>query len=82
MSEITGLDATGMKQPLGRLSSKTQVSIEVPQSTENISASDPTRELKTIEFEMEQADHAFALMMEIRQKIEKQYQELLPHEPE
>lgn len=76
MSEISSLNKVGGKHSIGRLASKTHVSMEAPKETQAPSENIATQELKKIEFEMEQADHAFALMVEIRQKIEKQYQEL------
>jgi len=77
MSDLNGIDRVAGKN-LGRVTSKTQVSIEAPQKNAAASSTESTQELKKLEFEMEQADHAFALMMEIREKIEKAYNELAP----
>lgn len=66
----------GIQHGIGRITSKTHVTMETAQPIESSAANDPTQALKTIEFQMEEADHAFALMMEIREKIENQYKEL------
>ncbi|NGX54696.1 MAG: Flagellar hook-basal body complex protein FliE [Chlamydiae bacterium] len=79
MSDVSGVDQVGLKSQVGKVSSKPQVSVDSVQNKQNIEG---TEELKNIEIEMEAADHAFALMTEIRQKIEAAYNELSPSESE
>ena len=79
MSDVSGVDQVGLKSQTGKVSSKPQVSVDSAQNKQTVEG---TEELKNIEIEMEAADHAFALMTEIRQKIEAAYNELSAPEAE
>ena len=74
MSELPGIDSVGLKNQMSKVSSsKPKVSVE---ATPNAHKVEGAQELKEIEIEMEAAGHAFALMTDIREKIEKAYNEL------
>ncbi len=73
MDEISGASQVGMKNPVGRVSSKPQVSSEQVQTAEK---TEGAKELNDLEFQMEEVDRAFALITEIRHKIEAAYKEL------
>ncbi len=79
MSDVSGVDQVGLKSQTGKVSSKPQVSVDSVQNKQTVEG---TQELKNIEIKMETADHAFALMTEIQQKIEAAYNELAPPETE
>lgn len=66
MSEISGLDHVG---PKSKITSKNTVSLDKTKGTE-------MTETKAVDISMEEADHAFALMTEIRQKIETAYKDI------
>ena len=72
MNELNNVDKISSKTKISSLSSKSQVSLEKTEKKEDVQA---VNELKKYEIEMEQADHAFALMTEIRQKLETAYKE-------
>lgn len=74
MDDVSNTNTVGVKS----LSSKPRASIEGVQAGNSV---DKAPELQNkIEIEMEQADHAFALMTEIRHKLEEAYHELTPPE--
>lgn len=77
MDEISGVDQIGIKNPIGRVSSKPHVSQTV---TESVQAAEKAKELEKLEFQREEIDRAFALITEIRHKIEAAYKELSPPE--
>jgi len=64
MTEINSIGAMQKKEAVKKAAPKPVETVNKPQ------------ELKKLEIEMEQADHAFALMTEIRHKLETAYQEL------
>ena len=63
-----------------RLTSQTKVSLESTQKPTQVEASIETKEIQKFEVEMEQINHAFALVKEIRQSLEAALQELAPRE--
>ena len=79
MDEIA---ATGPKSHVSALSTKVSASIEGVQeglkdhSIEGTDQLSQTQSAKEFEITMEEADRAFALMTEIREKIEGAYQKL------
>lgn len=66
MSEISGFNPVS---PKVKITSKNTVSLDKTKEA-------ATEELKNIEISMEEANHAFALMTEIRQKIETAYKDI------
>ncbi len=80
MSDVGFIDNVSCKQSLGRLSSKANVSVVSSHKMESTVSTEGPQELKKLAFEMEEAEHAFALMMDIRQQIEKAFHELIPPE--
>lgn len=69
MTEISPLSTTS------RLTSKPRVSME---ATDEQKAIDPSPELKQFQIEMDQIDHAFALVKEIRLNLEGALKKLSP----
>lgn len=70
--ELSGIEKIAGKKKVSSLASKPQVSLE---KTEKKEATSGIQELKKYEIELERANHAFALMTEIREKLEKAIQE-------
>jgi flagellar hook-basal body complex protein FliE len=77
MSEISGLDPTSAKGKVVKLTSKTQVSLEKTEKKEGVEKLETARETANVEIKMEEAKHAFALITEIREKIETAYEKLV-----
>jgi len=65
-----------------RLTSKPRASMEkvAPEQSKGIEASQEMKEMKQFEVEMEQVNHAFALVKEIRQSLESALKNLSPSE--
>lgn len=78
MSEVIGAIAATKKKNVTALKSKAHVSIETTASKENVKETRASEALKKIEIKMDDAEHAFALVSEIRAQIEAAYRELLP----
>lgn len=76
MDQINGIDSLSKKPHVDKIKSKSSGSLESVEGPQAASPSQQTSAVKQYEFKMEQADHAFALMMEIREKIEKKYEEI------
>lgn len=64
--EISGLSS------VNKLTSKPRASMEkvAPEPSKGVEPSQETKEMKQLEIEMEQINHAFALVKEIRQSLE------------
>jgi flagellar hook-basal body complex protein FliE len=73
MKDLSGLDQVALKN---KITSKTTVSIDKVAKKDQMQEAEALTDAKNIEITMEEADHAFALMTEIRQKIETAYHEL------
>lgn len=73
MSDLSGLDQIAAK---AKVTSKATVSVDKLAKKEELYETQASQEAKKVEITMEEADHAFALMTEIRQKIETAYHEL------
>lgn len=73
MSDISNIDAVAAKKKISRLASKPQVSLE---KTEKQEAIQKAPEMGIYDIELEQAEHAFALMTEIRQRLETAYNDI------
>lgn len=73
MSELSNIDKVAAQKKVSGMSAKPQVSIDRAEKKEEIGA---LNEIKKYEIELEQADHAFALMTEIRERLETAFQEI------
>jgi flagellar hook-basal body complex protein FliE len=66
--DLSNVDKLGTKSKLSNLTSKPQASIEKSELSGEVQGS---QELKQFEIEMEEADRAFALMTQIKEKLQK-----------
>lgn len=82
MSEIAGLSSLGQQGQVSKLTSKTQVTLEKVERKESLEQSVASKDLQNVEFKMEEANHAFALMTEVRTKIEAAYEKIVSTQEE
>ena len=62
-----------------RLTSQSKVSLESAQQTTTVGATGESKEMEKLSLEMEQIQHAFALIKEIRMTLESALQDLSPN---
>jgi hypothetical protein len=76
MVELNGINGFNIKNPIGRVTSKTQVTLESASAPKAAQTIEIPKEIKDLEQKITQAEYAYQLMMEIKRDLETAYKAL------